>query len=132
PSTTATVTAGSGVTDTNPNNSATDTDNLTPQADLSITKSDDLGGSSITPSVGTAIPGDAITYTVLVTNNGPSDATGTAVADSFASDLTAITYSASATGPASGFSTSCAGDINANNSTLSTRSSSTSTLPTSG
>ena len=59
--------------DSNPaNNSATDTDVLTPQADLSITKIDDHGGSSITPSTGTVIPGqNPLIYTIVVTNNGP-------------------------------------------------------------
>src|SRR5262249_57956161 len=121
-SNTATVAAANGVTDTNPNNnSATDTDNLTPQADLSITKSDDLGGSSSTPSVGTAIPGNAITYTIMVSNTGPSDAPGTAVADSFSSELTAISYTATATGTASGFTAMGTGDINDTAGTLTAR-----------
>ena len=48
---TATVTAPAGVTDPNPgNNSATDTDTITPQADLSITKTD---------GVTTVVPGPA-------------------------------------------------------------------------
>src|SRR5262249_35020046 len=110
------------------NNRATDTDNLTPQADLSITKSDDLGGSSSTPSVGTAIPGDAITYTIVVSNTGPSDAPGTAVADSFSSELTAISYTATATGTASGFTAVGSGNINDTAVTLGANSSITYTV----
>ena len=69
---TATVTAPAGVTDSPlTNNSATDTDTLTPQTDLAITKT---GPSS-------AQWGDPINYVLTVKNNGPSDATG--VTDSF-------------------------------------------------
>src|SRR5205823_5616 len=72
-SNTATVAATSGVTDTNPgNNSSTDTDQLTPEADLSITKDD---------GAATAVPGTNDTYTVTVTNSGPSTVTGATVSD---------------------------------------------------
>ena len=72
-SNTATVSPPTGVSDPNAtNNSATDTDTLTPQADLSITKSDG------TPS---AVPGTNTTYTITVTNNGPSTVTGAVVSD---------------------------------------------------
>src|SRR6185369_4022488 len=72
-SNTATVTPPAGVTDpNNGNNSATDTDTLTPQADLSINKGD---------ASGTAVPGTNVTYTITVTNNGPSTVTGAAVSD---------------------------------------------------
>src|SRR5439155_743431 len=58
-SNTATVAAPSGVTDTNPgNNSSTDTDQFTPEADLSITNDDR------TP---TSAPRTNDTYTVTVT-----------------------------------------------------------------
>src|SRR5205085_63086 len=63
-SNTATVTAPPGATDPTPgNDSATDTDTLTPQADLSVSKTD--GKTS-------AVPGTSDTYTITVTNNGPS------------------------------------------------------------
>ena len=63
---TATVTAANGVTDpAGGNDSATDTDALTPQADLQVTVDD--GQAS-------AVPGTPITYTIVVTNVGPSDA----------------------------------------------------------
>ena len=62
---TATVTAPEGVEDTNlANNSATDTDTLTPQADLSITKSDGSDGSS---------PGGAVPYAIVFANAGFAD-----------------------------------------------------------
>jgi len=72
-SNTATVTPPAGITDPNmANNSATDTDTIIPAADLSITKTD---GRS------TAFAGDAITYTIVATNNGPTAVTGATVTD---------------------------------------------------
>src|SRR5204862_422687 len=68
---TATVSPPAGVTDPGGgNNSATDTDTLTPQADLSITKSD---GQT------TAVPGTNVTYTISVTNHGPTTVAGATV-----------------------------------------------------
>ncbi|MDC8015550.1 pre-peptidase C-terminal domain-containing protein [Tahibacter soli] len=79
-SNTATVAAPAGVTDPTPgNNSATDTDTLTPQADLSITKTD--GVASVTA-------GGSTTYTITAANAGPSNATGATVADTFPASLT--------------------------------------------
>ena len=85
---TATVAAPAGSTDPNAaNNSATDTDTLTPTADLAVTKTD--GQAS-------AVPGTPITYTIAVSNAGPS-ASGTAtLADPFPS-LTGVTWSCTAT-----------------------------------
>ncbi|MBK8138144.1 MAG: ExeM/NucH family extracellular endonuclease [Chloroflexi bacterium] len=77
-SNTATVTPA--VTDPNPaNNSATDVDTLTPQADLSITKTD---------GVTSATPGGSVTYTITASNAGPSNAPGATVADTFPAILT--------------------------------------------
>src|SRR5688572_24497089 len=67
---TATVTAPGGVTDAGGNNSATDSNTLTPGADLQITKTD--GATE-------EVPGTSITYTILVTNAGPSDVIGATV-----------------------------------------------------
>jgi uncharacterized repeat protein (TIGR01451 family) len=61
------------------NNSATDTDTLTPQADLGITKTD---------GVTTATPGNSVTYTITASNAGPSNAPGATVADTFPASLT--------------------------------------------
>jgi uncharacterized repeat protein (TIGR01451 family) len=77
---TATVTAPGGVTDPIPgNNSATDTDTLAASADLSITNTD---------GVSTATPGGSVTYTITASNAGPSNATGSTVADTFPASLT--------------------------------------------
>jgi uncharacterized repeat protein (TIGR01451 family) len=79
-SNTATVAAPGGVTDPNPgNNSATDTDGLGATADLSITKTD---------GVVSATPGGSTTYTITASNAGPSNATGSTVADTFPASLT--------------------------------------------
>ena len=66
--------------------SATDTDTLTTQATLSVTKTDNDGGSSVTGAIGTAVPGNAITYTIVASNSGPSTATGATVSDPLASN----------------------------------------------
>ncbi len=80
----ASVSAPGGVTDPNPaNNSATDTDTLSPTADLSITKTD---GQT------TATPGQAITYTIVATNGGPSTITAATVADAVSADLEGATW----------------------------------------
>ncbi len=101
---TATVAAPQGTTDPTPaNNSATDTDVLTPQADLSITKTDNKT---------TVVPGTSDTYTIVVTNTGPSAVTGATVADTFPATFTGVTYTAVATGGATGFTASGSGNIN--------------------
>jgi trimeric autotransporter adhesin len=66
--------------DTSPgNNSASDTDTVTPLADLAIT---------VTDGVTTAAPGGSVTYTITASNAGPSDVTGATVADTFPASLT--------------------------------------------
>lgn len=77
---TATVGAPGGVTDTVPgNNSATDTDTLTPQADLAISKGN--GSSEV-------LSGGQTTYSIVAANNGPSDVAAASVNDSFPGVLT--------------------------------------------
>ena len=102
-SNTATVTAS--ITDPTPgNNSATDNDTvLTPQADLSITKTD---------GVTTAIPGQTLTYTIVVSNNGPSGDPNATFADTFPAILTNITYTSVAAGGATGNTAAGAGNLN--------------------
>ena len=98
---TATVSPPAGVTDPDPaNNSATDTDTLTPQADLSVTKTD---------GVTSAVPGTQNTYTIVVSNHGPSAVSGASVSDPLPAGVTAATWTATAssgggtvTGPLSG------------------------------
>lgn len=100
---TATVSTPSGIVDPTPeNNTATDTDTLTPQVDLQITKTD--GKSTVTP-------GGTTTYTIVVTNAGPSAATGAMVVDTYPDILTNATFTATATGGASGFTASGSGNI---------------------
>ena len=81
-SNTATVTPSGGVGDPSPgNNSATDTDTLTPESDLAITKTD---------SADPVNPGDPLTYSVAIVNTGPSDATGVTVVDSLPAGVTFV------------------------------------------
>jgi uncharacterized repeat protein (TIGR01451 family) len=69
--------------------SATDTDNI---AQLSITKVDNAGGSSITPSTGNVTPGQSLTYTVVVHNSGTGSVTGASVTDPLPANFTSGTY----------------------------------------
>jgi len=86
-SNTATVTAPGGVNDPTPgNNSATDSDTLSPQADLSVTKVD-------TPDPVTA--GNNLTYTITVTNAGPSVAASVALSDTLPAGTTFVSLASS-------------------------------------
>ncbi|HVO52005.1 MAG TPA: DUF11 domain-containing protein, partial [Thermoanaerobaculia bacterium] len=70
---TATVTPPADAQDPDlTNNAATDTDTLTPQADLAITKTD---------GVTSATPGTTTTYTIVASNAGPSTASLAPVSD---------------------------------------------------
>ena len=101
---TASVTVPSGITDPNlANNSATDTDNITIKADLKITVTD--GKTS-------ALPGAKSTYTIVVTNAGPSKVSGAVIRDTFPSTFTGVTYTATTSGAATGFTASGSGNIN--------------------
>ena len=80
----AAISASGGITDPNPaNNSATDTDTLTWQADLAITVTD--GQTSATP-------GAPLTYTITVTQGGPSSASQALVRDMFPTVLGGVTW----------------------------------------
>jgi len=77
---TASVAAPASVVDSNPaNDSASDTDTLAPVVALAVAKTD---GSP------TYTPGTNATYTVTVTNAGPSDASNVTVADSMPAGVT--------------------------------------------
>ena len=98
---TVTVTAPLNRIDPNPaNNGATDTDTLTPQTDLSLTKTDSADPVS---------PGDPLTYTLTMTNLGPSDATAVTVVDTLPAG---VTFVSSVPGPPTcdiaGMTVSCA------------------------
>jgi uncharacterized repeat protein (TIGR01451 family) len=79
---TATIAAPPGTNEPNPaNNSATDTDTLTPQADLALTK---------TASSDPVPPGSPLTYDLKVTNAGPSDAASVTVVDTLPAGVTFV------------------------------------------
>jgi uncharacterized repeat protein (TIGR01451 family) len=68
------------------NNTTSEDTTVETEADLEISKADD-------PDPVTA--GTALTYTIQVTNNGPSDASGVTVTDTLPTDITFDSYSAS-------------------------------------
>jgi uncharacterized repeat protein (TIGR01451 family) len=84
---TAAVSAPAGVDPDPGNDSATDTDTLTPRVDLSVTKTD---GQTA------AIPGGLVTYTIAVTNAGPSAATGATLTDLVPATLLGATWTCTA------------------------------------
>ena len=99
-----TVTVSGSVTDPDSgNDSATDDDtDLVPTADISVTKDD---------GITSAIPGqDTVTYTIVVTNNGPSDDPSVSVTDNLPADLTG-TYTSVAAGGATGNTAMGSGDL---------------------
>ena len=89
---TATVTANNETDSVPANNSGDGHRHTGRQADLSITKDD---GSL------TYTPGGTVTYTIVVSNAGPSDAVDASVSDTFdVTRLTNINWSCVATGTA--------------------------------
>jgi uncharacterized repeat protein (TIGR01451 family) len=99
-SNTATITS-SGL-DPNPaDNSATDVDVLTSEADLTITASDGLTS---------ATPGETLIYTIVAGNTGPSDNPTAIVGDVFPASL-ACTWTSLAAGGATGNALVGAGDV---------------------
>ncbi len=89
---TNTVTATSDAIDPNPaNNVFTVTTPVTPVANLQISKAQSVV-SSIT---GTVAPGGTITYTLLVTNTGPSSASFVTVTDNLPAGVTYVSASGS-------------------------------------
>jgi uncharacterized repeat protein (TIGR01451 family) len=86
-----TATVSSGVTDPNmADNSATDTDTLTPSADLVM---------SAVVSPNPVQVGDPFTMDMTVTNNGPSDATGVVVTTTLPGFATFVSTSGCAEDP---------------------------------
>ncbi|HXQ62211.1 MAG TPA: DUF11 domain-containing protein, partial [Acidimicrobiales bacterium] len=84
----ATVVVPPGSTDTNSTTTVTDSDSLGPQADLSIETTDGYNTSpgTFSPATnnttgGSVTAGTAFTYTVVLSNAGPSDADGLKVSD---------------------------------------------------
>ncbi|MDB5307830.1 MAG: repeat protein, partial [Gemmataceae bacterium] len=101
--TTATITPPTGVANS-ASNTATDTITLTPTVGVSVTNSD--GMTSVTP-------GTTTTYTVTVTNSGPSTAVGVTFTDMFpAGQVTSDTWTSTVSaGAASGNTAAGSGDI---------------------
>src|SRR5207248_1252897 len=98
-----TATVSSAVTDpTAANNTATDTDTQASVADLTITKTDN--SATYTPGVG-------LTYTIVASNNGPSNVTDATVVDSFDAALGTPSWTATGSAGASGFDATGTGNI---------------------
>ncbi len=107
---TAVVGTLGGIVDTNlVNNTTTRTIQLPPKADLAI---DNVGDDDPPPPSG-VVPGTQYTYTIAVTNNGPSDVKGATVADTFPDAVSSDSWTAVATGTSGAkFTDSGTGDIN--------------------
>lgn len=99
-SNTATITS-SGIDSNLTDNSATDVDMLTSEADLTITTSDGLTS---------AAPGETLIYTIVASNIGPSDNPTVVVGDVFPASL-ACTWTSVAVGGATGNTLAGAGDV---------------------
>jgi uncharacterized repeat protein (TIGR01451 family) len=101
---TASVAPPTGVTDPNAgNDTATDTDTEAAQADLAITKTD--GQTTYTP-------GGTLTYTITVTNNGPSNVTGATVTDTFPAAIISASWTCVGSVPSATCTASGSGNIN--------------------
>lgn len=101
---TNTVSVGSTTNDPNTlNNTAVATTTVTSVADLQISKTD--GFTAVTP-------GTAITYTIVVTNAGPSAVTNAPVVDNLPAAISSATWTCSATAGSSCDAASGADDIN--------------------
>ena len=102
---TNTVTVGSTTTDPNSlNNTANQSTTVVSQADLVLSKSD---------GVGSVIPGTTVTYTIIVTNAGPSSVSNAQVADSLPAVITSATWNCTASSGSNCDSSSGTGNINA-------------------
>ncbi|MFZ5921654.1 MAG: SdrD B-like domain-containing protein [Chloroflexota bacterium] len=101
---TVSVSMPDGYKDTNPaDNIITDTNAIGEAADLSVAMSD---------GITSAFPGDPVSYTITVTNNGPDDAPGATFSDTFSADLTGVTWTCSASAGSACGAASGSGDIN--------------------
>ncbi len=93
-SNTASVSVPPSVTDPDlMNNAQTDIDTLTPVADIVVSKTD---GQT------TVAAGSPLTYTITVSNAGPSDVAGSNVSDVFPAALTGVSWTSTAGGGATG------------------------------
>jgi uncharacterized repeat protein (TIGR01451 family) len=102
---TASVAVPPGFFDRNlSNNTATETDTAKPTVELSVTKTDESA---------TYIPGNPVTYTIVVTNSGPSDLVGGTVTDLLPAVASSGTWTTSTTGGATVLPISGGNNINA-------------------
>src|ERR1019366_10666718 len=76
---------------------------------LSVTKTDNKGGSSVTSSTGSVAAGSQIIYTVVVTNSGTAPADPVTITDTLPTDISSDTFTASGSG--TGFTASGSGAI---------------------
>jgi uncharacterized repeat protein (TIGR01451 family) len=107
---TATVSPPAGTTDPNPaNDSDTDTDSLTPHADLSITKAVGPGPYAI---------GEDVTYTLTVTNHGPSVEPQVTLEEMLPAQVTFVSASIPPTSQSAGNLTFKFGPLGAGDSTV--------------
>ena len=83
------------------NTSPVVTTTVVSEADLAVTK---------TNGVASAVPGETVTYTIVASNNGPSDDPAATLTDIFPADLT-CTYTSVAAGGASGNTAAGSGDL---------------------
>ena len=86
-----TATVSSSTADPNgANDSATATTDVSPEADLAVTKADDGGA---------VLPGDNITYTITLNNNGPNTAHNVQLSDPLPPGTTFVSASQTGTAP---------------------------------
>ena len=112
----ATLEVPAGQIDTNSTYNATDSDTISPNADLSVELSDNAGGTfdatNNDTTGGTAVPGDSVTYTLVAANTGPSDASGVYLSNPVPSQISSDTWTVSGTsGGASATTSSGTGNI---------------------
>jgi uncharacterized repeat protein (TIGR01451 family) len=84
-------------------NSATESTTITAASDVKVT---------VTDGKTAAVAGQKNTYTIKVTNIGPTDVTGVLVSDIFPATFTGVTFVATQSGGGSGFTASGSGNIN--------------------
>lgn len=107
PSTTITNTASATGTDSVTGTPLSDDDT----SDVSTPPAADLTVAKTGPA--TFVPGQSLTYTIVVSNSGPTDVTGARVVDTLSPSLTATSVTVAYTGGASGPATLPAGNLDA-------------------
>ena len=105
-------TAAGNITNTGEVKSADDTmtGNNTNTADVTVEVEVDLSITK-TDNITTVVAGDQLTYEIVVSNGGPSDAVGATVTDNFPAELTNITWTCAPAGAGS----SCTNAMGAGN-----------------